>query len=181
MAGSARHLSWRVIAARGGMSVVLMAAAASLVLVPQPASAVALCTDSSAPPAAGTACLNPAHTDQTAVAFPTHNCELIPSGESATLDGWVFVLPGSGGTGGSSFTSLTLTFDTDPGPGVTEQTLTIPGAPNSGLINSPPNATSKAYVQTPAGWTLLDAQATVSAGRRQSVFNLAHTCPATGM
>lgn len=168
------------IAATAGILLAAAFLAALITFGPAPdrAFAVVLCENATPSPAAGTVCLDTSDRNQTAAGFLVHGCDHIPGGQSATLDGWVFALPGSGGRKGASFTSLTLTFDTDPGPGVTEQVLTIPGAPNSGLINTPPNATSKAFIQTPAGWTLVDGQAQVTAGARQDFFDLGHTCPA---
>jgi hypothetical protein len=154
----------------GGAILAALIAVALVGRAPDRAFAVVLCTNPTPSPGAGTVCLNEAHRNVTATDFPTHSCAIIPGGQSATLDGWVFVLPGPD----ADFTSLTLTFDSDPGPGVTEQVLSIPAAPNSGLV--PPR---KAFIRTPAGWTLLDGSATVTAGDRPAdVFNLSSTCPA---
>jgi hypothetical protein len=107
--------------------------------------------------------INPGNLPATAAGYPTQECG--QTGTSSTLDGWVFVLPGNKG----KFTSLTLTFDTGSG-------TTVVSIPPSGGISA---SGTKAWVQTPAGWTLVTAWATIS-GTSNGFFVLTHTCPATG-
>lgn len=106
--------------------------------------------------------INPGNIPATAAGYPTQECSLTPA--SPTTDGWVFVLPGNKG----AFTSLTLTFDSGSGT----VTLTIPP---SGQISA---KGTKAWISTPAGYTLVAASATVS-GASNGFFVLTHTCPAT--
>jgi hypothetical protein len=111
--------------------------------------------------------INSGSVPTTASDFGTHSCAQVPGGSSPTTDGWVFVLPGNKG----AFTSLTLTFlDTDGNVVV----LNIPA--DGGAILG--GGTSKAWIITPAGWTLIAATATIS-GSSNGFFTLTHTCPAT--
>jgi hypothetical protein len=139
-------------------ALVAAAAAVSLALAPTVAQATATSTI-------------PVHASQvptTAAGFTNHSCDNIPGGASATLDGWAFVLPGNKG----AFVSLTLTFTKADG------TTTTVGVPPSGGILT--NGTSKAWVQTPKGWTLTAASAVITGSAAQGYFNITHTCPATG-
>jgi LPXTG-motif cell wall-anchored protein len=113
----------------------------------------------------------PVHASQvptTAAGFGTHSCDNIPGGASATQDGWVFVLPGNSG----AFQSLTLTFKKTDG-----STTTVSIPPSGGILT---NGTSKAWVQTPKGWTLTAGSAVITGSSPQDYFNITHTCPATG-
>lgn len=110
--------------------------------------------------------INPGNVPTTAAGFGTHECT--QTGTSPDQDGWVFVLPGNKG----SFVSLTLTFTTADGM----VTLNIPA--DGGAIISD-NGTSKAWIVTPAGWTLIDASATITGRSANGFFVLTHTCPAT--
>lgn len=116
--------------------------------------------------AAATISINPGNIPATAAGYPTKDCS--QTGGSSTLDGWVFVLPGNKG----QFVSLTLTFKTSGGATV------VVSVPPSGTISSSP--ASKAWVQTPAGYTLVAATATINGTSSSGYFNLTHTCPATG-
>jgi hypothetical protein len=109
--------------------------------------------------------INPGNVPTTAADFGTHECT--QTGSSPDLDGWVFVLPGNKG----SFVSVTATFAT---PGGTVQ-LTIPT--DGGAIGGTGNR--KAWITTPAGWTLIDATAVIE-GQSNGFFVLTHTCPAVG-
>src|SRR5262245_27180874 len=124
---------------RAGLRAGLLVAAVCAALVP---GLAAQATDSTS--------TIPVHASQvptTAAGFGTHSCDNIPGGASSTQDGWVFVLPGNKGT----FESLTLTFTEKDG-----STTTV-DIPQSGGILS--NGASKAWVQTPKGWTLTAASA----------------------
>lgn len=147
----------RLAGLRAGLIAVTAATCAAL------APALAHATDSTS--------TIPVHASQvptTAAGFGTHSCDNIPGGASATQDGWVFVLPGNKGT----FESLTLTFTKTDG---TTTTVDIP--PSGGILA---NGTSKAWVQTPKGWTLTAGSAVITGTSPQGYFNITHTCPATG-
>lgn len=115
--------------------------------------------------AATTIPINPGNVPTTAEGFKNHSCDQIPGGASATQDGWVFVLPGNSGT----FVSVTATFKDAGGTThtVSATVLTV-------------NGTSKAWVQTPKGWTLIAASASITGSAPKDQFNLTHACPATG-
>jgi hypothetical protein len=110
--------------------------------------------------------INPGSVPATAAGFGSQECT--QTGSSPGLDGWVFVLPGNKGT----FVSVTLTFAT-PGGNVV---LTIPT--DGGAIGTAGGA-NKAWITTPAGWTLIAASAEIN-GQSNGFFVLTHTCPATG-
>jgi hypothetical protein len=107
-------------------------------------------------------------TNVTAAGFGSRSCDHVPGGATAGKDGWVFVLPGNKG----DFTSLTLTFKGDGNATVRH----IPG--DGTIVDS--KGTSKAVLQTPAGWTLVSGTATISGTAPTKFFNLTHTCPSTG-
>ncbi|HEX2355320.1 MAG TPA: hypothetical protein VHI50_02510 [Micromonosporaceae bacterium] len=109
--------------------------------------------------------INPGNVPTTAAGFGSQDC--VQTGSSPTLDGWVFVLPGNKGT----FVSLTLTFATSGGP----VQLVIPT--DGGAIGTGGGA-NKAWISTPAGWTLIAASAVIN-GQSNGFFVLTHTCPAT--
>lgn len=108
-----------------------------------------------------------------AAQFPNVSCDQIPGGVPVRgKDGWVFVLPGNKG----DFVSLRLVFKRTDG---TLRTVSIRN-PNDNLpddiLNGP--GTSKAYVITPKGWTLLSGTAMITGSAPQGKFNLTHVCPA---
>jgi hypothetical protein len=120
--------------------------------------------------AASTIDINPGNVPATAAGYSTIECDdNLGGGPFPNQDVWVFVLPGGKDTG--EFISVTAVFST-PGGTVT---LTIPT--DGGEIVTD-NGASKAWIATPAGWTLTGATAVVS-GDADS-FNLTHTCPASG-
>lgn len=86
-------------------------------------------------------------------------------------DVWVFNLPAEGDPDGF-FVSVTATF-TKPGGGTV--VLTIPTAADSGINNE--GGSSKAWIITPAGWTLTAGSAVINGTADQ--FVLTHTCVAT--
>jgi len=118
--------------------------------------------------AASTISINPGNVPTTASGFGTQSCAQV-GGPVAGMDGWVFVLPGNSNVTGT-FTALFLTFQKPDG---TLVNLTIPT--DGGAISSG-GGTSKAWIQTPAGWTLIAATANITG--TASSFNLTHTCPA---
>ncbi|MGY0232059.1 hypothetical protein [Longispora urticae] len=111
-----------------------------------------------------TAAINPAHLGTQAGAFE-QNCGDFQGGASPTLDGWVFVLTDQP----RDFVSLSLTFS-----GVTYN------IPPDGTISAPSPATSKAFIQVPAGTTLEAASAIVTGEGESMKFNVTHTCKSTG-
>jgi len=113
---------------------------------------------------AATIDINPAHKNQTAAGFDSHGCDF-GGGPFPDKDVWVFVLPGNQAEAGD-FVSVTITFDNG--------TLTIPD--DGGAIVTD-KGTSKAWITTPAGWTLVDATAEIDGDA--TFFNLTHTCPAS--
>jgi LPXTG-motif cell wall-anchored protein len=92
-------------------------------------------------------------------------------GRHPDKDIWVFVLPKNGQDSGV-FVAVTATFDTGSGT----KTLTIPD--DGGAIVNKGNATSKAWIATPAGWELTGATAKITGTADK--FNLTHTCAANG-
>lgn len=110
--------------------------------------------------------INPGSVPATAAGFGSQECT--QTGASATRDGWVFVLPGNKGT----FVSLTLTFATPGGPVV----FTIP---TDGGTIATGGGTNKAWLTTPAGWTLVGGSAVINGQSSNGFFVLTHTCPAT--
>jgi hypothetical protein len=116
--------------------------------------------------------INSGNVPTTAAAVATHQCSADQGGGPyANLDVWVFVLPGSHATSGD-FVSLTANFDTD-GNGTADTAKQLPA--DGTFLNGGP-ATSKAVLTTPAGWTLVSADATISGSAQ--FFTLSHTCPA---
>lgn len=108
--------------------------------------------------------INPGNVPTTAAGFENQSCENLPDlGENE--DGWVFVLPSSAGAEGN-FISLTATFEDSEG-GTHERSATV--------ING--SGDNKAYIVTPAGWTLISAVATVEEPDEDAFFNLTHACP----
>ncbi len=115
--------------------------------------------------------INKGNVPTTAKGFSSHDCDPnFGGGPFPDQDVWVFVLPGNDTT----FQSLTLHFDTN-GDGIADTTKTIPT--DGGAIDNA-HGTSKAFIATPAGWTLVAAEAEVDGP--QTFFNLTHTCPASG-
>ncbi|GAA4914678.1 LPXTG-motif cell wall-anchored protein [Stackebrandtia albiflava] len=117
--------------------------------------------------------INPGNVPTTAVGHDDISCDGLPDDSDSTQDGWVFVLPSDRGDKGA-FVSVTATYtDLD---GVTHVYTTDA---EGGIVTSPgASATSKAYILTPAGWTLTAATAEVTGVGAGAKFNLTHTCPA---
>jgi LPXTG-motif cell wall-anchored protein len=112
--------------------------------------------------------VNPGNVPTTAAGHGDHDCdENFGGGPHAGTDVWVFVLPGNSERTGD-FVSVTATF----GAG---GTLTIP-ADGGAIVTD--KGTSKAWITTPAGWTLTGASAVITGTATK--FNLTHTCPAGG-
>jgi LPXTG-motif cell wall-anchored protein len=112
--------------------------------------------------------INPGNVPATASAYGTHDCDKnFGGGPYPDKDVWVFVLPGDGDKVGE-FVSVTATFGANG-------TRTIP-ADGGAIVTG--KGTSKAWITTPAGWTLTAASATITGTADK--FNLTHTCPASG-
>ncbi|WP_290869688.1 hypothetical protein [Hamadaea sp.] len=90
-------------------------------------------------------------------------------GPYAGQDVWVFVIPGGYATGGD-FVSITADFG--PNGTVTKTAALDPG----NFSNGGPDV-SKAWIITPAGWTLFGASAVITG--TADFINLTHTCPAS--
>lgn len=113
---------------------------------------------------AATISINPGNVPTTAAGFENHSCD--PNQGGGPFPGedvWVFVLPGNQG----DFVSVTATFGANG-------SLTIP-TDGGDIVDD--NGTSKAWITTPAGWTLTAATAEITG--TGEFFNLTHTCPAS--
>lgn len=110
--------------------------------------------------------INQGNVPTTAADFE-QSCDQVPESIGADEDGWVFVLPGNSG----SFVSVTATYTDANGDSRTF------GTDADGGID-PGNGTSKAYIITPAGWTLTGASAEVDDTAKDR-FNLTHACAGT--
>ncbi|MDN3240589.1 hypothetical protein [Glycomyces tritici] len=114
--------------------------------------------------------INDGNVPTTAGNAGTISCDNIPPGDIGDdQDGWVFVLPESAGAEGN-FISVTATFEDENGD---EQVYTT-GA-NGGIVSG--SGDNKAYIITPAGWTLVNAEAQVTDPDEGAFFNLTHACP----
>ncbi|MGN9909645.1 hypothetical protein ACTMTJ_19040 [Phytohabitans sp. LJ34] len=111
---------------------------------------------------AATISINPGNVPTTAEDHEDHGCDF-GGGPFPDKDVWVFVLPGNKG----EFVSVTATFGANG-------SLTIP-TDGGAIVDD--KGTSKAWITTPAGWTLTAATAEIT-GEGKS-FNLTHTCPAS--
>jgi len=115
-----------------------------------------------------TVTVNAGNVPTSASAYATHDCDdNFGGGPYRGKDVWVFVLPGNQKTAGD-FVSVTAAFGASG-------TLTIPA--DGGAIVTDKGA-SKAWITTPAGWTLTGATAVITGTADK--FNLTHTCPAAG-
>lgn len=114
--------------------------------------------------------INPGNVPTTAKGFDTLSCDNIPPDEiSKTEDGWVFVLPASAGAEGN-FISVTAFFEDENGD---PQVLNTDD--DGGIVSG--SGDNKAYIISPPGWTLIDAEAEVEDPDDDAFFNLTHTCP----
>ncbi|GAA2144309.1 LPXTG cell wall anchor domain-containing protein [Glycomyces algeriensis] len=98
-----------------------------------------------------------------------YSCANLPADRAATEDGWVFVLPASAGVEGN-FISVTATFEDGDGDEWVLSTDT-----DGGIVDG--SGDNKAYIITPAGWTLTGAEAEVEGPDDDAFFNLTHACP----
>lgn len=120
--------------------------------------------------AAETIAINDGNVSTTAMEFEDQSCDNIPPGDiSKTEDGWVFVLPASADAEGN-FISVTAFFEDGNGD---EQILNT--ADDGGIVDG--SGDNKAYIVSPPGWTLVDAEAEVEDPDDDAFFNLTHACP----
>jgi LPXTG-motif cell wall-anchored protein len=112
--------------------------------------------------------INPGNVPTLASEAETDCDENFGGGPHPNQDIWVFVLPGNQKTVGD-FVSVTAEFGANA-------SLTIPT--DGGVIVTDKGA-SKAWIATPAGWTLTGASAQITGTTDK--FNLTHTCPAGGV
>jgi LPXTG-motif cell wall-anchored protein len=116
--------------------------------------------------------INGGNVPTTAQDFDPHSCDKVPGDKGADEDGWVFVLPASAGAEGN-FISVTATFEDLEG---NEQVLNT--AEHGGIVSG--SGDNNAFIISPAGWTLLDAEAEVNLQEgkgKEPDFNLTRTCP----
>jgi hypothetical protein len=114
--------------------------------------------------------INRGNIPTTAADFETQSCDNLPD-LADDEDGWVFVLPASAGAEGN-FISITATYADETGA---ERTRTTGN--DGGIVSG--SGDNKAYIITPAGWTLLDADALVNDPDEGAFFNLTHACAGT--
>lgn len=98
-----------------------------------------------------------------------HECD--PNQGGGPLPGqdvWVFVLPGNHATTGD-FVNITAHF--------LEGDVTITAVDDPGNFDNGGPSTSKGWIVTPEGWTLVNAEADITG--TADFFNLTHTCPAS--
>jgi LPXTG-motif cell wall-anchored protein len=119
--------------------------------------------------------INEGNVPTTAVDFKPPSCDQIPAGTAAWLDGWVFVLPKSAGAEGN-FEYIEAVFEEDG------NVIRYNTEDDGGIVSG--SGDNKAYIITPAGLTLIDAEARVTLKEddgkgKEPFFNLTHTCPAT--
>ncbi|THV28043.1 LPXTG cell wall anchor domain-containing protein [Glycomyces paridis] len=113
--------------------------------------------------------INGGNVPTTAEDFKDNSCDNLPGDLAADVDGWVFVLPAAAGAEGN-FISVTATFEDGDGG---EHVLTTDA--DGGIVSG--SGDNKAYIITPAGWTLTDAEAEVEDPAEGAKFNLTHACP----
>jgi len=110
-----------------------------------------------------------------AAGYDSQSCDQIPGGQPLTnRDGWVFVLPGNKG----EFVSLDLVYQRPNGSLRYVHVSNPADAYPDGILAGP--GTSKAYVVTPEGWTLVSGTAMITGSTPRDLFNLTHVCPSTG-
>jgi hypothetical protein len=113
--------------------------------------------------------INPGNVPATAARFAQDCTPNLGGGPLPDQDVSLFNLPGDPRTTGV-FTSLTAAFDTPDGP----RTVTIP-TDGGGIVND--MGTSRAWLRSPAGWTLTGATAQISGTAEFFVLNA--TCAAS--
>jgi hypothetical protein len=117
--------------------------------------------------------INQGNVPTTAEDFSDRSCDQIPGDTADWLDGWVFVLPESVPAEGN-FKYIEAVFTDEDG-----NVLRYNTDDDGGIVSG--SGDNKAYIITPAGLTLIDADAQVDLDEMKPKykFNLTHTCPAT--
>jgi hypothetical protein len=123
--------------------------------------------------------INDGNVPTTAEDFSDRSCDQIPGDTADWLDGWVFVLPASVPAEGN-FKYIEAVFKDEDG-----NVLRYNTDDDGGIVSG--SGDNKAYIVTPAGLTLIDADASVDLEEdgkgkgkdKVDEFNLTHTCPAT--
>ncbi|WP_051815525.1 hypothetical protein [Glycomyces tenuis] len=113
--------------------------------------------------------INPGNVPTTAAGFGPNNCDQVPDDIAVDEDGWVFVLPAAAGAEGN-FIEVQATFEDASGASHTLNTTD-----DGGVVDG--QGDNKAFIITPAGWTLVSATADVEDPDHGAKFNLTHTCP----
>jgi LPXTG-motif cell wall-anchored protein len=119
--------------------------------------------------------INPGNVPATAAGYEQECSAELGGGPYPGKDVWVFNLPGNADTTGD-FTSISAVFDTDHDGKGDATVLIDPGVGDGDDIVTVGH--SKAYAITAAGWTLVDANATITGDAGK--FVLTHTCAASG-
>lgn len=119
--------------------------------------------------------INGGNVPTTAEGFSKHSCDQVPGDTADWLDGWVFVLPSSVPADGN-FKYIEAVFQDEDG-----NVLRYDTNADGGIVSG--SGDNKAYIVTPPGLTLIDADAEVDLTDDDKIdklkFNLTHTCPAT--
>jgi LPXTG-motif cell wall-anchored protein len=136
------------------------------------ATAGALALASPAHAAVVTIPINDGNVPTTAAGFETQSCDQVPTDRAVWEDGWVFVLPASAGAEGN-FISVTATYEDELG-----NTYHYTTDEDGGVVDG--SGDNKAYILTPAGLTLVGAEADVNDPDDGAFFNLTHACAAEG-
>lgn len=140
------------------------------------AAAVGVLSTLSVPTAAhadSSVSINPGNVPTGAAGYGNPDCDPhFGGGPYSGKDVWVFNLPGGKDSG--DFVTVTATF-TRTGGGAVTTVIDAATGDGDGIVRK---GTSKAWVVTPAGWTLTGATATITG--KAKFFVLTHTCPAAG-
>lgn len=116
--------------------------------------------------------INPGNVPTTAEDFNPHQCDPNQGGGPFPgQDVWVFVLPDENS---GDFLSITAHFLDENN---VQHDVTITTATHPNQFNTGQPGTSKGWIFTPAGWTLIAAEAVITGDA--DFFNLTHTCPAS--
>jgi hypothetical protein len=114
--------------------------------------------------------INENNVPTTAEGFADQSCADIPPGDIAkTQDGWVFVLPASAGVEGNFITVSAVFVDQNHSVHV------LTTGDDGGIVSG--SGDNKAFIVSPPGWALVDAEAEVEDPDDDAFFNLTHTCP----
>jgi LPXTG-motif cell wall-anchored protein len=107
--------------------------------------------------------------------FDPHNQCDFGGGPYLDKDVWIFVEPGEHKDTDGDFTSVTLVFNDGTNDHTEVINNTSPPPTDRQLVNGP--GAAKAWIQTPAGWTLKSGSAIID-DNGKTFFNLSHTCAA---